>query len=110
MIQVQHQIYDDGVVAVALVTTSPTSTSASIAMRWLEPIPYRGRDGQLVATTNLMGGSTDWFVLPWTLGAAIGRTLLQQQAAGLPGFDSEGFAALVRLLIDLEELPDAMCY
>ena len=110
MIEVQDAIYDDGVIAVALVRTSERSNHPSIAMRWLAPQPYRGRDGVLVATTNLMGSSTDWFILPSTLGSAVGRTLVQQHAAGLSGFNAAGFAALVQWLVEGEELPDAMCY
>ena len=45
-----------------------------------------------------------------TFGAAIGRTLVAQKAAGLPGFRDEGFKVMVSWLIDLEELEDAMCY
>jgi len=58
-----------------------------------------------------MGEATDWFVLPFSFAAPIGRKLVEQKAAGLPGFDEDGFASMVRWLVDLVgEVDDAMCY
>ena len=61
-------------------------------------------------TTNLMGGETDWFVVPFTLAVGISRSLLELQATGKPGFDPDGFRQMVEWLCDLEAINDAMCY
>ena len=103
-------IYEDGVVAVALASTPEGGSSLRLALRWLEPQSYRGRDQRMVETTNAVGGATDWFIVPLTFGAAIARTLVEQHAAGLTGFTEDGFAALVRWLVDDNELHDSMCY
>jgi len=95
---------------VAMVSTFDTPSSAHLAMRWLKPSPYSGKDGRIVQITNHMGGETDWFVVPVTLAAAVGRRLVEQKAAGLAGFQGDGFAALVGWLVEIEELPDSMCY
>src|SRR5437762_1109509 len=108
--KLQDLIYDDGVIAVALVFSSASASSASVAIRWLKPAPYAGKHGRTVQVTNHMGGETDWFVVPFTLAAAIGRTLVEQKVAGLEGFQADGVAALVRWLVEVEELPDSMCY
>jgi hypothetical protein len=105
-----HVVYEDGVIAIALVSSSDGPPLPSLALRWLKPSPYTRKDGQIVQVTNHMGGETDWFVVPSTLAAAIGRTLVEQKTAGLPGFQDDGFAALVRWLVENEELPDSMSY
>ena len=102
-------IYDDEVIAVGLVTSSEVGRQ-ELAIRWLEPRPYVGANGQPVELTNSMGGETGWFILPTTLAAAVGRTLIQQKATGLPGFDDKGMQELIRALVEVEELPDSMCY
>src|SRR5262245_54670709 len=98
--KLQHVVYEDGVIAVALVFPSPSESSISLAIRWLKPHPYTRKNGQVVEVTNHMGGETDWFVIPLTFAAAVGRTLVEQQATGLAGFQSDGFAALVRWLVE----------
>jgi hypothetical protein len=57
-----------------------------------------------------MRAETDWFVVPSTLAAAVVRTLVEQKAAGLEGFQANGFATLVRWLLEDEQLPDSICY
>jgi len=102
-------IYEDMVIAVALVSPDGGS-DMRLAIRWIEPGASKGKDGRTESLTNLMGGSTGWFIVPFTFGTAIGRTLVHQNAAGLGGFHAAGFAVLVRWLIESEELNDAMCY
>jgi hypothetical protein len=109
-LKVQQLVYDDGVIAVAMVLPTDSPSTQCMAIRWLKPHPYTGKDGRIVQVTNHMGGETDWFVVPFTLAAAMGRSLVEQKAAGLAGFDTEGFAALVRWLVEDEELHDSMCY
>jgi hypothetical protein len=67
------------------------------ARHWTEIGNPRAPDSDLIA------------VLPFTFAAAVGRTLVSQKAAGLPGFAENGFGAMVSWLVDLEELDDAMC-
>ncbi len=105
-----HHIYDDGVVAVALVFPEQKHEVASLALGWLESGSYTRQDGSAAELTNLMGGETNWFVVPHTFGCAIGRTLVHQHAAGLPYFDADGFKALVDRLVEFDNLPDAMTY
>jgi hypothetical protein len=79
-------------------------------MRWLLPKPHKGKDGQVVQTTNIMGGETDWFLLPHSFGAAVGRTLIEQKVGGLEFFHEDGFKRMVSWLVEMEELEDGMCY
>jgi hypothetical protein len=57
-----------------------------------------------------MDGETDWFILPFTFGAAIGKKLFEQKNAGLEGFNEKGYKELQEWLIEMEEIDDAMCY
>ena len=107
---IKHPIYNDDVVEVALVSPENDSGITCLAMRWLQPQPYTDRNGEETEVTNHMGGETDWFIVPFTFAAAIGRTLIQQQAAGLAGFSEPGMAILIEWLTELEEVSDAMCY
>jgi hypothetical protein len=79
-------------------------------MRWLLPKPYTDKHGQKKSLTNIMGGETQWFLLPLSFGFAIGRSLVEQKVAGLAGFNEDGFKRMVSWLADMEELNDAMCY
>ncbi len=112
---VEHRVYDDDVIAIALLTHSKASDeresfSRHLGIKWLPPSGYRDKQGVEVPTTNIMGGETGWFILPLTLGAAIGKQLIEQKAAGLPGFDEAGFAAMVEWLLEGEDIFDGMCY
>ena len=57
-----------------------------------------------------MGGETDWFILPYSFSVAIGKYLIEQKTAGLQGFYDDGFTKMVNWMIEMEEIPDAMCY
>jgi hypothetical protein len=105
---VRHEVYEDGVIAVALV--SLPERELGLAIRWLDPGQVVDRDGHVRTLTNVVGGETAWFCVPHTFAAAIGRKLVEQKAAGLPGFDEDGFAALVAWLKQGGELDDTMCY
>lgn len=109
----KHLIYEDDVIAVGLTAFRYENAKEEIlrlVIRYLPPKIYHSKDGELSKTTNTMGGATDWFVLPFSFAAPIGRKLIEQRAAGLQGFDEVGFASMVRWLVDLEEIDDAMCY
>jgi len=108
--KIEHLVYDDSVIAVALVAGIEKSKLMSLALRWLDPGQAPFKDGTVGKLTNLMGGETDWFIVPISFGAAIGRTLVMQKVAGLPGFKDDGFDAMVAWLVANEELLDAMCY
>jgi hypothetical protein len=106
-------IYEDDVIAIGLVTPRYEKAKEDVlclAIRYLPPEPYHSKDGKLIKTTNNMGGATDWFVLPSSFGGPIGRKLIEQRAAGLQGFDEDGFSAMVRWLVGLDEIDDAVCY
>jgi hypothetical protein len=110
---VEYAVYSDGVIAVSLVAEDMERAEknlVNLAIRWLPPVPCRDKAGKLVPITNVMGGETDWFWLPHTFGAAVGKKLVEQKAAGLEGFQADGFARMVAWLVDMEELDDAMCY
>ena len=102
-ITLEHLIYDDGEVAVGLVEVD--GRTSNIAIRWR-------------SNNNLMGGKTDWFVLPITYGEAICKRLLEQWAAAtdctgcsmITCFDEPGVAAMIRLLVDIEAISCGMCY
>jgi hypothetical protein len=107
----KYTVYQDGTFAVGLFASE--KDVLRLGLRWLRPEPLRGKDGQLQQTTNVMSGETQWFVLPHSFGAAVGRRLIEMKVAdcGLTHFFNEaGFRAMVSWLIDSEELSDAMCY
>jgi len=106
---VQDVVYQDSVIAVALVRPPTGGQRPSLALRWLTPKPYQ-KDGKEIAITNHMGGGTDWFVIPFSLAVGVAKALIEQKTAGLAGFDEQGFSRMVSWLVDLEELNDAMCY
>jgi hypothetical protein len=108
-IEPQEIVYDDGDIAVGLVRSPSGNAGLSLALRWLPPQPYR-KHGRLVSTTNLMGGETGWFIIPFSLAVGVARTLIEQKAAGLSGFRASGFSKMVSWLVELEEITDAMCY
>jgi hypothetical protein len=103
-------LYKDSVIEVKILTDDENESLKSIALRYLKPGDYKGKDGQKVIITNAMGGETDWFVLPHTFGATIGKKLFEQYNAGLEGFDKRVVEILKDWLIDMEIIDDAMCY
>lgn len=110
---IKYPIYEDGVIAVSLWSEDEATAQKSLfslAMRYLSPESYRDRSGNLVETTNRMGGETDWFILPHSFSTAIGKRLIEQKVSGLSGFNEDGFLKMVAWLVEMEELSDAMCY
>jgi hypothetical protein len=116
MMKPSYFVYDDRIISVGLFTENEEADEKDIltlGMRWLPPEPCKESDGRWTEVTNLMGGETDWFLLPHTFGVAVGRTLIEQKVAdcGLtPYFDESGFKRMVRWLVEMEELTDSMCY
>ncbi len=102
-------IYDDGEIAVALVQIELSSDIIHMAIRWLKPEPYQ-KDGKEIKTTNLMGGETDWFIVPFSFAVSIAKGLIEQKVSGMPFFKDKGFSDMVKWLVDHEEINDAMCY
>jgi len=103
-------LYKDSVIEVKILTDHENKSLKSIALRYVKPENYKGKDGQEIFVTNAMGGETDWFVLPYTFGATIGKKLFEQFNAGLNGFDRREVENLKNWLIDMEIIDDAMCY
>jgi len=103
-------IYNDDVIEVCIIADSENPELKSIAIRYLTPANYNGKNGKEMQVTNAMGGETEWFVLPFTFGAAIGKKLFEQKNTGLQGFIEEGYQELRDWLIEMEEIDDAMCY
>ncbi len=111
--KVEHPIYEDGVIAVVLLAENASSAKRSlfqIALRYLPPQSYVGKDGNTVKITNWMGGETDWFIVPYSFGVAIAKSLIEQHVSGLSGFSEDGFGRMVSWLVEMEEVSDAMCY
>jgi hypothetical protein len=105
-------VYEDGVIAIALVSETPESAKKllfNIAIRYLPPESYF-KNGEVIATTNKMGGETDWFVIPFSFSSAIGRQLIEQKVSGLQGFNESGFSRMIEWLIEMNEIDDAMGY
>lgn len=107
---IKSVVYDDGEIAVAIVQTEQDSNIVHLAMKWLNPQPIQRKDGTIEPTTNLMGGETDWFILPFTFAAAIARVLIELKVTAMPYFNEVGFSEMVNWLVELEEVHDAMCY
>jgi hypothetical protein len=108
-----YLVYDDGEIAVALFAEDEEADRRNLlhlGMRWLLAKPLKGKDGQMVQTTNVMGGETDWFLLPHSFGTAVGRTLIEQKVGGLEYFNEDGYKRMVSWLADMGEIEDGMCY
>lgn len=113
MTEPAYIVYEDGIIAIGLHAEDADADARHVlqlAVKWLPPQPARTTDGTLVDMTNIMGGETGWFLLPHTLGAAVGKTLTEQKIAGLEGFQEAGFDRMVKWLVHTEHLADAMCY
>lgn len=104
------KLYTDSVIDVSIIIDNENESLKSIAIKYLKPQVYKGKDGNDVLFTNAMGGETDWFILPFTFGAVIGKKLLEQYSAGLDSFDEKGIELLKQWLIDMEVIDDSMCY
>ena len=107
---INKTIYKDTVIEVSIVNNSENSELKQIALRYLKPQDYTNKNGDLVKVSNVMNGETDWFILPHTFGAAIGKKLFEQKNAGLIGFEESGYKELLVWLIEMEIIEDAMCY
>ena len=110
--KVQHLIYDDGVIAVALIAGDESAAARQLfhlGVRWLAPKSYR-KAGIEVAVTNIMGGETDWFLLPHTLGVGVAKALIQRKAAEPENFDGLAFSRMMTWLVAKKEVFDGMAY
>ncbi len=103
-------LYNDSVIEVKILTDDTNESLKSIALRYIKPSNFKDKNGNDVLVTNAMGGETEWFILPHTFGATIGKKLFEQYNAGLLGFDKNGIEILKNWLIDMEIIDDAMCY
>ena len=103
-------LYNDSVIEVKILTDRENESIKSIALKYLKPATLKDKDGKDVHLTNVMGGETDWFILPYTFGTVIGEKLFEQYNAGLVGFDKNGIEILKKWLIEMEVIDDAMCY
>jgi hypothetical protein len=103
-------LYTDSVIEVKIQTDNDNESMKSLALKYRKPEIHRDKAGIERLVTNSMGGETDWFVLPHTFGAAIGKKLFEQHHAGLKGFDKYGVVVLKDWLLDMEIIDNAMCY
>ena len=55
------------------------------------------------------GEATGWFLVPFTFASAIGRSLIEMEAAGF-GLDPAGFQSLVAWLVEDDGVQDCLCY
>jgi len=105
---IESIVYDDGEISVALVKARNETTNLNMAMKWLEPKPSY-KHGREIQSSNVMGGETEWFILPGTFAGAIGKVLVELKVTGMPYFNEDGFSLLVQWLVEYEYLNDAMC-
>lgn len=116
MLNPSYRVYEDGDIAVALFAKDADADQKDLlhlGVRWLLPKPCQRKDGRVVQLTNIMGGETDWFLLPHSFGVAVGRTLIEQKVSdcGLEQFfNPDGFKRMVTWLVEMEELTGSMCY
>lgn len=76
---VDYPVYEDDVIAVKLSAADGTAAKISLfylSIRYLLPKNYQNKNGDTVETTNMMDGETDWFILPYSFGVAIGKKLI----------------------------------
>ena len=59
-------LYSDSVIEVKLISDPDCDSVKRIALRYVKPENYTGSDNREVVVTNVMGGETDWFILPHT--------------------------------------------
>lgn len=111
--RIEYPVYNDGEIAVALFAEDRTCDEKDLlhlAVRWLQPKPYKGKEGKMVKVTNVMGGETEWFILPTSFGYSVAKGLIIQKVAGRVDFDEAGFQRMVSWLLEMEQVTDAMCY
>lgn len=112
----KYTVYNDGEISVALFAKDDEADQKHLlhlGLRWLHPKTYKNKNGQPIETTNIMGGETQWFILPHSFGVAVGRTLIEQKVAdcGLASyFNEQAFRRMVSWLVEGEELSDTMEY
>jgi len=103
-----HVIFEDPAgIAVALLQGN---NRLMLALRWTEAVESVSRHGQhrLVPWS---GSATGWFVLPFTFASAVARTLVELHTSGAtPGFNEEGFVAMVAWLVDNSGIADGLGY
>ena len=64
---INYPVYTDGVIAVSLSSENDEAAKKflfHLSIRWLSPKPYKDKNDIEVHVTNIMGGETDWFILP----------------------------------------------
>ena len=76
-------LYKDSVIEVKILVEKGNKSLKNIALRYVKPVNYCDRNGNEIIVTNAMEGETDWFILPYTFGVAVGRTLFEQYNTGL---------------------------
>ena len=103
-------LYKDSVIEVKILKDQENESMKRIALRYVKPENYKDKDGREIVLKNAMGGETDWFTLPHSFGATIGKKLFEQYNAGLNGIDKREVENLKKWLIDMEIIDDAMCY
>ena len=60
--KIEHIIYEDGVISVALFAQNKNAAENSlyhIQLRYLRPQSYRNKVDEVINTTNVMGGETE---------------------------------------------------
>ncbi len=103
-------LYNDDVIQACIFTDKENDSLKYIGIKYLTPKNHKDKTGQLSPATNIMGGETDWFILPHSFGTVVGKKLFEQYSAGLSGFDKNGIDKLKDWLIEFEIIDDAMCY
>ncbi len=110
-IMINEIIYDDDIIAVRISSQADRDDILQISLRYCAPKDVKDKNGEVIGhLMNRMGGETDWFILPHTFGAEIGRKLFEQYNAGLDGFNKNAVLILKQWLIDMEVIHVAMCY
>jgi hypothetical protein len=110
---IDYPIYEDTVIAVKLLAENASKEQCGLfhlAIRYLKPQEVKDKSGNFSQTTNIMGGETDWFILPTSFGYAIAKSLIEQKVARLDCFYEDGFNRMIHWLIDMEEIKDCMEY
>jgi len=112
----KYTVYNDGEIAVGLFVRDQDTVGGRLlhlGIRWLDPPPVVGRNGEVLEATNVMGGETGWFLLPHSFGVSVGQKLIEQKVAdcGLADyFDEAAFRKMIAWLIEIDEISGAMEY
>ncbi len=103
-------VYNDAVFAVGMINTNKEKEIFHLSIKYAKPEPIRNQRGQIEEISNIMGGETDWFILPHTFAVGVVKVLIELKVSGMFGFSEEGFQKMVNYFVEMEDIQDGVSY